>query len=288
MVDLDAATGPVTADDFVFSVNQADTPDVWTMAPTPVVTVQSGAGVGGADRVTIIWSDGAIVNQWLKVTVLATGNTGLAADDVFCFGNSVGDTDGDGLVDVDDFSTLVSELGQRGALGALASDSNADGRVGLGDFTAIRKRFGQSVLSPTLAAAPAAAPAPLAPQAVEAAISTAPSPTPLAAAPVASQPGGQSDAGSDLLLLMSSELPVSLSVGYSALGAYVPTPGITLAGSPEARVQLAATTESDLRPLDDDLLSGSAANPGDGLYVSNLGDDPLTDLLAESAISVPL
>ena len=44
-----------------------------------------------ADRVTIVWADNAIQNQWLQVTVLAAG-TGLAADDVFYFGNALGDS----------------------------------------------------------------------------------------------------------------------------------------------------------------------------------------------------
>ena len=41
---------------------------------------------------TIIWADNAIQKQWLQVRVKANANTGLAADDVFYFGNSVGET----------------------------------------------------------------------------------------------------------------------------------------------------------------------------------------------------
>jgi hypothetical protein len=50
----------------------------------------------------LIWPDGAIRNQWLQVTVLADAVTGLAAADVFYFGNAVGETGdvpGDTLVD---------------------------------------------------------------------------------------------------------------------------------------------------------------------------------------------
>jgi hypothetical protein len=39
------------------------------------VSVFAGAGVHGSDRIELIWADGAIVNQWLRVTVLATANT---------------------------------------------------------------------------------------------------------------------------------------------------------------------------------------------------------------------
>ena len=69
-----------------------DTPGDWSDAPAPAsVTVRTGAGAGGSDRVTIVWADNAIQNQWLQVTVLAAG-TGLAADDVFYFGNAPGDS----------------------------------------------------------------------------------------------------------------------------------------------------------------------------------------------------
>ena len=43
-------------------------------------------------RVEIIWADGAIENEWVQVTVLADADTGLAAPDVFYFGNAIGDS----------------------------------------------------------------------------------------------------------------------------------------------------------------------------------------------------
>ena len=49
-------------------------------------------GASGSDRIEILWDDGAIRNTWLEVTVAANGHTGLAAPDVFYFGNRVGDT----------------------------------------------------------------------------------------------------------------------------------------------------------------------------------------------------
>ena len=71
-------------------------------APQPyAVTVRRGAGVNGSDRVTLYWSDNlptvdgvapAVLNGWLEVTVLANAVTGLAAPDVFRFGNLVGET----------------------------------------------------------------------------------------------------------------------------------------------------------------------------------------------------
>ena len=77
-------------------------PDVDYRAP--------GAGLDGADRVTLIWADGAIRNRWLQVTVLATDNTGLAANDVFYLGNAVGES---GNSPTDALVNATDEIGAR-------------------------------------------------------------------------------------------------------------------------------------------------------------------------------
>ncbi len=93
MMDIKHLLTAPSAADFTFKVGNSNDPTSWATAPAPVsVSVRSGVGVGGADRVTIIWTDNAIQKEWLQVTVLATGNTGLVEDDVFYFGNAVGDT----------------------------------------------------------------------------------------------------------------------------------------------------------------------------------------------------
>ena len=80
-----------SANDFVFRVGNDSTPDDWAVVATPAtVAFRENAGVGGSDRVTITWPDGAIHNQWLEVTV-AAADLGLIADDVFYFGNAVGE-----------------------------------------------------------------------------------------------------------------------------------------------------------------------------------------------------
>src|SRR5262249_22584395 len=48
--------------------------------------------VTGSDRVEIVRSDNAIQQQSLEVIVKAPPNTGLAANDVFFFGNEIGNT----------------------------------------------------------------------------------------------------------------------------------------------------------------------------------------------------
>ncbi len=94
MVDLEhlgtAAIGP---SDFEFRVGNGNDPGTWTsVLDTPTVTVRLGEGAGCSDRVTIVWPDNAIENQWLQVTLRAGGKLGLAADDVFYFGNAVAES----------------------------------------------------------------------------------------------------------------------------------------------------------------------------------------------------
>ncbi|MDP7287660.1 MAG: hypothetical protein QGH94_06680, partial [Phycisphaerae bacterium] len=185
MVDVDGLAGTPTAGDFAIEVNQAGAPDTWSPGPAPTVTVRPGDGDGGSDRIVLTWADGAIVNQWVKVTVLSDangGDLGLASDDEFYFGNAIGDSDGDGDVDDDDYNNLKSQFGLRGAIGTLSSDLDGDGRVSLGDFVIVRNSLGGEVQAPTvLAPAPAAAPgAPLAAPTSQEAVQT-PLNTPAAA-----------------------------------------------------------------------------------------------------------
>ncbi len=79
--------------DFTFNVSNNNSPSTWAVAPLPTaVMVRLGAGVGGSDRVELIWADGAITEKWIEVTVKATADTGLSANDVFFYGNEIGDT----------------------------------------------------------------------------------------------------------------------------------------------------------------------------------------------------
>ncbi len=100
MVDLASTHGTITTADFSFKVGNNNSPSTWVDAPAPTtVSVRPGAGVGGSDRIEIVWASGAIVNQWLEVVVKGddalggfNSNTGLAASDVFFWGNKVADS----------------------------------------------------------------------------------------------------------------------------------------------------------------------------------------------------
>ncbi|MCK4275221.1 MAG: right-handed parallel beta-helix repeat-containing protein, partial [Phycisphaerae bacterium] len=93
MIDIPSLPGTPSASDFEFKVGNDNMPGGWSaVGVTPTITIRSGAGAGGSDRITIIWTDNAIAKQWLQVTVLATVNTGLGLPDVFYFGNAIGET----------------------------------------------------------------------------------------------------------------------------------------------------------------------------------------------------
>jgi hypothetical protein len=99
--------------DFTFKVGNNNSPSTWTAAPNPTtVTVRTGSGTSGSDRVELIWASGAILEKWLEVTVKATANTGLAANDVFFFGDAVANSGGGDTATLSETNS-VDELAAR-------------------------------------------------------------------------------------------------------------------------------------------------------------------------------
>jgi ELWxxDGT repeat protein len=154
----------LSPDDFEFRAGASGDPATWATAPAPAsITVRSGAGEGGADRVTLTWPDGAIKNTWLRVTVKATAATGLASPDVFYFGNLVGKGTG-GAAAIGPAGARVSALdlaGVRRSFTPAAApgnpfDFNRDGRVNVLDLAATRANLLRWIAAPapTAAAAP--------------------------------------------------------------------------------------------------------------------------------------
>jgi hypothetical protein len=121
MVDIVGSHPSIIAADFIFKVGNNNSPSTWTTANAPTsVSVRAGAGVGGSDRVEIIWNTGAPFKQWLEVITLANANTGLpqkpgypaGQGDVFFFGNAPGNT-GVGDTTVNATVNAVDENGAR-------------------------------------------------------------------------------------------------------------------------------------------------------------------------------
>jgi len=146
MIDVAGLADPETlgADDFQFHQGNGDDAAAWAAVTTePNVTVRPNAGANDSDRVTITWPDGAVVNQWLQVTVLANEHTGLQEPDVFYFGNAVGETgnaSGDARVNAVD--VLLARNNPRSLVAAAAVDlpydHNRDGRVNATDLLLAR------------------------------------------------------------------------------------------------------------------------------------------------------
>ncbi len=157
MVDIKGLpVSALTKTDFVFKAGNDGNPGGWDLAPDPIsVTVRPNAGANGSDRVTIIWDDNNDVkNKWLQVTVKANDSTGLAAADVFYFGNLVGESGDNALVDIHDEEAARNH--RTGfTLAPLTNffDYNRDGQVNASDDLIARHNDGASLwlLSPPLA-----------------------------------------------------------------------------------------------------------------------------------------
>ncbi|MEM6688731.1 MAG: lamin tail domain-containing protein, partial [Planctomycetota bacterium] len=111
VIDLENAPATPTLDDFEFSVGVGFSESISAAS----IDVASGVGTNGSDRVTIAFANGSVVNQWLRVTVLATERTGLTVPDVFYFGNQIGDVSGvsgAGDVTVNSIDTLLTRFNQ--------------------------------------------------------------------------------------------------------------------------------------------------------------------------------
>ena len=162
MVDIDGLANPGgltlanIGNYFGFKVGTSGDPSGWAGAPVPVtVSVRAGAGVGGSDRVTIIWADNAIQKQWLQVTVKSGAATGLPDDEVFYFGNMPGDATGDGVTNGFDLlrvrqNYLLPPGGGRDG----TADVTMDGNVNAFDLLAVRQNYLQSLPMISTPAAP--------------------------------------------------------------------------------------------------------------------------------------
>src|SRR5205823_3159998 len=118
--------------------------------------------------IEITWADiDAVKNAWLQVTVKANTNTGLANDDVFYFGNAIGDT---GNSTSNGYTTAIDEIGARyyaadltGLPASLAIinpyDFNRDGHVDAADELIAGSNYTNFITALNLIAPPAIAPA---------------------------------------------------------------------------------------------------------------------------------
>ncbi len=138
-----------TASDFQFAVwNGIDASGFLAASIAPTITVMPGVGVAGSARIKIDFPDNAIRNTWLRVTVLANANTDLPGNDVFYFGNAIGDlyTGNVGtptVVRTNATDTSLVRQNQSTATNSVGVtsiyDLNKDGRVNATDTSIVRQ-----------------------------------------------------------------------------------------------------------------------------------------------------
>jgi len=139
--------GLLGAADIEFRMGHDSDLTSWIDMPPSSIFVDPVAGVAGSARITVIWDNHKIQNQWLQVTVKKAGNTGLDVDDVFYFGNAVGETGdsqvsdaslGFAKVDVFDFIGVRNNVSLTSGSVGIANhfDFDRDGRVNVFDVIA--------------------------------------------------------------------------------------------------------------------------------------------------------
>jgi hypothetical protein len=198
---------------FAFKVGPGSNPASWSPGPSPSnVQVRQGAGTDGSSRVTIIWLDDNIQNQWLEVTVLVTPQTGLAAPDVFYYGNLRGDANNDQAVDATDYALWFNNYGV-GPVG----DVTADGLVDASDYAEWFNNYGVALASISWGGGSAAASAPTPVATVQGAAGTS-------VATTASQPAAPT------VLKSATAYQAAVSASSLAPAASVKPGGMKLAG----------------------------------------------------------
>ncbi|MCC5830183.1 MAG: right-handed parallel beta-helix repeat-containing protein, partial [Phycisphaeraceae bacterium] len=146
MIDLAGAPelAGISAADFTFFQGADEDFEAWIAAPAPtIIDVRPGEGIDGSDRITLIWTDGTIVDTWLQVTVLNTEVTRLPEPDVFYFGNLRGDTDGNGAVNNVDLLRITINMRKAEDDPTIdpATDLTGDGLVTIADREVVRDHY---------------------------------------------------------------------------------------------------------------------------------------------------
>ena len=150
MIDIADLNSPAGLNllDFTFKTTIGSNSTLWADAPAPSsMALRLGKGVNGSDRITFIWADHAITDQWLQITVLGSDNTGLSADETFWFGNLQGDTNGDGVVDMIDLNAILIDWGESDQGADAGSDLYHNGIVDIIDLTIVLTRWGNSLIT---------------------------------------------------------------------------------------------------------------------------------------------
>lgn len=149
IVDFSDAVGAVGVSDFQFAAwDGMNALGFQPITAQPTITVIPDGGGLRQARVKIEFADHAIRNTWLQITILANAVTGLASNDVFYFGNAVGDMNANNfgspiLVQTNASDTAAVRQNQSINANSVSIESvydlNKDGRVNASDTAAVRQ-----------------------------------------------------------------------------------------------------------------------------------------------------
>ncbi len=150
VLDIANPTGTITADDIQFATSSGSSPLTFTsLAATPTISVIPAGGAANSTRVKIEFADNAVRNVWLRVTVSANANTGLASSDVFYFGSAVGEMNVGNLAgppvvlrtNASDTANVRQNQSpnQNSVSVSRVQDLNKDGRVNASDTANVRQ-----------------------------------------------------------------------------------------------------------------------------------------------------
>ena len=141
MIDISnpARSDALQLSDFDFEIGNTDGfADAAPAPPPTAITVRHY--VGSVWRITFVFADSAIQNTWLRTRASANANTGIALEDVFYFGNLIGEVGDDpvrALVDNTDVMRAFDNQTLEGAAGITnVYDFNRDATVDLDDVRA--------------------------------------------------------------------------------------------------------------------------------------------------------
>ncbi|MDZ4847718.1 MAG: FG-GAP-like repeat-containing protein [Pirellulaceae bacterium] len=158
IVDVNNLGGAVTASDFAFAVsNGISSSGFVPLSASPTLSVIPAGGLNGSSRIKIEFDDNAVRNTWLRVTVLANANTGLGTNDVFYFGNAVGDMNvGNSttspvmvMANLSDYAAVRQNLspGADSVVVTNIYDLNKDGRVNPIDMSLVQQNQQSIIIS---------------------------------------------------------------------------------------------------------------------------------------------
>jgi hypothetical protein len=144
MIDLIGLGGGLTVSDFEFRTGRSNNPSNWSLLTT-LPSIHVRAVSSEVERVTLIWPDSTIRNTWLQVRLKSTASSGLASDDVFYFGNIIGetgDTPGSTVVNALDVSRVTANYSGRNFVGSTSLfDFDRDGKVTALDVSIVTANY---------------------------------------------------------------------------------------------------------------------------------------------------